>query len=152
MPHVPMRPTPPSTSLILRWPCRMIDYMSTNVRHLFLTCPHRDLLPCFRQVSCFPPIPSRPCREDHLKMSTNIQQESATSSTKSAIEVSVMVTAVEQEAEPSPQPSGAKSKGIRFWLIFLAICVSLFLSALEFVSSRSLLLQCTFAGADRQML
>ena len=30
------------------------------------------------------------------------------------------------------QPS--TSKGARFWLIFLAICVSLFLSALEFVS------------------
>ena len=25
-------------------------------------------------------------------------------------------------------------KGLRFWLVFLAICVSLFLSALEFVS------------------
>lgn len=32
----------------------------------------------------------------------------------------------------SPQP-GAK-KGVRFWLIFVSICVSVFLSAFEFVS------------------
>ena len=32
------------------------------------------------------------------------------------------------------QPKGKPSKGLRFWLIFLAVSVSLFLSALEYVS------------------
>jgi hypothetical protein len=40
------------------------------------------------------------------------------------------------KAPPPPAAPEAGGKGIKFWLIFLALCVSLFLSALEFVSFR----------------
>ena len=39
---------------------------------------------------------------------------------------------VSELPEVKPEKTG---KGLRFWLIFLALCVSLFLSALELVSS-----------------
>ena len=45
-------------------------------------------------------------------------------------EQAVLTLKPEQTAKPS------SSKGPRFWLIFLAICVSLFLSALEFVRAK----------------
>lgn len=50
-----------------------------------------------------------------------------------------LATLVSEETKGSldvPQTTSATTtkRGIRFWLIFLAICVSLFLSALELVS------------------
>ena len=37
-------------------------------------------------------------------------------------------------SKPSKKRPSAAPKGLRFWLVFVAICVSLFLSALEYVS------------------
>ena len=49
-----------------------------------------------------------------------------------------LLTALETSALPSVDGTGpSPRKGVRFWLIFLAICVSLFLSALEYVSDVS---------------
>lgn len=45
-------------------------------------------------------------------------------------------TAVE---EPTSSPEAAKDKDVRFWLVFLALCVSTFLSALELVSQKVIL-------------
>ena len=44
---------------------------------------------------------------------------------------SKQVVVLEQVQDPDA-PTKTR-KGLRFWLVFLAICVSLFLSALEFV-------------------
>ncbi|EKM60198.1 uncharacterized protein PHACADRAFT_132704 [Phanerochaete carnosa HHB-10118-sp] len=64
-------------------------------------------------------------------MSTDIRQQIGTSSTG----LVVLTNADAEEHEEAPvQPSGMRSKGIRFWLVFLAICVSLFLSAFEFTA------------------
>ena len=43
------------------------------------------------------------------------------------IDVNLMVQ------QPEVQEWSEKSKGVRFWMVFAAICVSLFLSALEYV-------------------
>ena len=46
---------------------------------------------------------------------------------------SVAVQVVEKGSK-APQLPAPKPKNARFWLVFLAICLSMFLSALEFVS------------------
>lgn len=63
----------------------------------------------------------------HESLTPSIQSE------KDKEDVVVAVDVAEDQGARAP-PSGAKSKGLRFWLIFLAICVSLFLSALEFTA------------------
>ena len=53
---------------------------------------------------------------------------SGSESVKSATDITV------QEIVSSAKSADRPSKGLRFWLIFLAVSVSLFLSALEYVS------------------
>ncbi|GJE88947.1 hypothetical protein PsYK624_050350 [Phanerochaete sordida] len=84
-----------------------------------------------------------------MTTSADDQQASRTPSTGSEKDVTVAVTPVAQ-AHTAP-PSGMRSKGVRFWLIFLAICVSLFLSALEFTAvSTALPIQRRRLGSARR--
>lgn len=52
---------------------------------------------------------------------------------------------IAQPGKPSSEGPASASKGLRFWLVFVAICVSLFLSALEYVR---ILCTCNFQVTD----
>ena len=52
------------------------------------------------------------------------------SSSKSDVELTVKDAPADESASKAPKHT---PKGARFWLVFVAICVSLFLSALEYV-------------------